>query len=76
MEKTKDIIWTVILRTAMFPFFLGIACIGASVLLIQWIVNYIRFGGETIAYTDKTRRKTILDVFNKLCELEESDDKK
>ena len=66
-SKTK-IIATIITRTIMFPFFFGLAFFGAIFLFVTWIFNYVRFGGEAIAYTSKTSRKTIADVFNKLNE--------
>ena len=66
-SKTK-IIATVITRTIMFPFFFGWAFFGAIFLFVTWIFNYVRFGGEAIAYTRKTSRKTIADVFNRLNE--------
>ena len=62
------IILTIIARTIMFPFFLGLAFFGAIFLFVTWIFNYVRFGGEAIAYTKRTSRKTIADVFNKLNE--------
>ena len=62
------IILTIITRTIMFPFFFGMAFFGAVFLFLTWIINFIRFGGEAIAYTSKTSRKTIADVFNKLNE--------
>lgn len=61
-------ILTIITRTIMFPFFFGIAFFGAFFLFLQWIINFIRFGGEAIAYTRQTSRKTIADVFNRLNE--------
>ena len=65
-EKT---ILTIITRTIIFPFVFGLAFFGAFFLFCQWTINFIRFGGEAIAYTSKTRRKTIADVFNKLNEI-------
>ena len=66
-SKTKTIL-TIITRTIMFPFFFGMAFFGAVFLFFQWIINFVRFGGEAIAYTRKTSRKTIADVFDKLNE--------
>jgi hypothetical protein len=40
------------------------------ILFCKYMMNYIKYGGETIAYTHKTQRKTINDVFNKLIENE------
>ena len=61
-------ILTIIIRTIMFPYFFGLAFVGALFLFVTWIFNYIRYGGEAIAYTSKTNRKTIQDVFNKINE--------
>ena len=49
------------------PFFL-LSFVGAFFLFVTWMFNYIRYGGEAIAYTKRTKRKTIQDVFNKLNE--------
>ena len=71
MKKFKpqqSIILLVLQRTLAFTFFFGIAFVGALIIFIKWIINFIRFGGESIAYTDKMNRKIILDVFNKLNE--------
>jgi len=64
----ESITFLILSRTLSFPFFFGIAFIGAVIMFAKWIVNYIRFGGESIAYTDKMNRKTIQDVFVKLNE--------
>jgi hypothetical protein len=61
----------VIQRTLAFPFFFGIAFVGAMIMFTRWIINFIRFGGESIAYTDKMSRKTIQDVFVKLNEIQQ-----
>lgn len=67
MENQKQsIIWTILGRILAFPFFFGIALVGALIIFLKWIVNYVRFGGESIAYTRKTDRKTIHDVFIKV----------
>ena len=63
-------ILTIITRTIMFPFFFSLAFFGAFFLFCQWVINFIRFGGEAIVYTRKTSRKTIADVFNKLQEIQ------
>ena len=66
-SKTK-IIATIITRTLFFIPFATMALLGSFFLFFQWIINFVRFGGEAIAYTSKTSRKTIADVFNKLNE--------
>ena len=66
MENIKvkeSVVLIVISRILVFPFFVGISIIGVSVIFARWIVNYIRFGGEFIVYTNKMNRKTIADVF-------------
>jgi len=72
MKNTEDrqsIILIIVQRTLAFPFFFGIAFVGALIMFIKWIINFIRFGGESIAYTNKMNRKTIQDVFVKLSEM-------
>jgi len=66
-SKTK-IIAAIITRSCFFIPFVLIAFFGSFFLFLQWIINFIRFGGEAIAYTRKTSRKTIADVFNRLNE--------
>ena len=66
-SKTK-IIATIITRMCFFIPFVMFAFFGSFFLFLQWIINFVRFGGEAIAYTRKTSRKTIADVFNKLNE--------
>ena len=70
-ETRQSIILRVVLRILSFPFFFGIAFVGALIMLTKWIINFIRFGGESIAYTDKMNRKTIQDVFVKLNEIQQ-----
>jgi hypothetical protein len=70
-ETRQSIILLIIQRTLAFPFFFGIAFVGAMIMFIRWIINFIRFGGESIAYTDKMNRKTIQDVFVKLNEIQQ-----
>lgn len=50
-------------RILGFPFFCALALIGALALWLTWCKNFIRHGGEAIAYSNKLRRKTITDVF-------------
>jgi hypothetical protein len=65
-EPKQSIIWLIIGRTLGFPFFVGIALVGALIMFLKWVVNYILFGGESIAYTRKTDRKTIHDIYIEL----------
>lgn len=53
-------------RIIAFPFFAAISLIAAIALWIKWMWNFGKHGGEAIAYTEKMRRKTIQDVFEKL----------
>jgi len=64
--KISEVIYTIIGHTLSFPFFFGIALVSASLLFLKWIINYVRFGGESIAYTERMQRKTIQDVFVEL----------
>ena len=73
LEIILSIILLVVSRILAFPFFFGIAFVGAIIMFVKWIINYIRFGGESIAYTDKMNRKTIQDVFVKLNEMQQHD---
>ena len=57
----------------IFHVFFGIAFIGTLILFLKLIINFIRFGGESIAYTKKMSRKTIYDVFAKLNEMQQYD---
>jgi hypothetical protein len=61
--KTLGIIIT---RTIGFPFFAALSLIGALRLWVLWIINYTRFGGEAIAYTDKDERKCINDIYHEI----------
>ena len=61
-------IFVVVQRILGFPFFLALATFGVIILLIKYMANYVQYGGEAIAYTEKTRRKMIDDVFHKLVE--------
>ena len=64
----EPIIFIIIVRIFAFPFFCGIALVGALIMWVKWVVNFIKYGGESIAYTDRMNRKTIQDVFEKLTE--------
>ena len=70
-ETRQSIILLVVQRTLAFPFVFGAAFVAATMMFIRWIINFIRFGGEFIAYTDKMNRKTIQDVFVKLNEMQQ-----
>ena len=70
-ESKMNKILTIIQRIIGFPFFMMLALIGATSMFLKWCFNYMKYGGEAIAYTDKMSRKTIQDVFVKLTEKEE-----
>jgi hypothetical protein len=53
-------------RILSFPFFLCLTFIGAMFMWFKWMKNFVIYGGESIAYTEKMSRKTIQDVFMKL----------
>lgn len=60
MEKTIEMF----ARGLMFAPIAAITLIGAMILWLKWMINYIRFGGECIVYTDKNARKSIKDIYN------------
>lgn len=74
-ETRESITLLIVQRILVFPFIVGITFIGAMVWFIRWNINFIRFGGETIAYTRKMSRKTIQDVFTKLIEIQQTKEK-
>ena len=57
-------------RILVLPFVLGLTFIGLLILWVKYVINFVRFGGEFISYTNTTQRKTIEDVFKKLVENE------
>ena len=60
--KTSE---TVVRILGIIPFAI-LSLIGALYLWYKWNINFIRFGGEAIAYTDKDTRKNIKDIYNLL----------
>lgn len=69
--KILKIIEIIIIRALGFPFFACIALIGVIHLYVKCLINFIRFGGESVAYTQKMQRKTIADVFHQLIDKKE-----
>lgn len=69
-NNKESIVLIIVQRTLSFPFFLGIALVGALIMFIRWMINFVRFGGESIAYQKGIDRKTIQDVFVKLSEMD------
>ena len=53
-------------RVLGFPFFVILAFIGVMALFFKFVINFVRFGGEAIAYTTLTDTKTIGDVYDQL----------
>lgn len=60
----------IILRIIVLPFFSALALIGAIYIWLRWTFNFIKHGGEAIAYTDKINSKTIFDVYQKITDKE------
>ncbi len=52
------------MRLLAFPFYAVLLFLGTVILFARNCKNFIRYGGESIAYSKKTQRKTISDVFN------------
>jgi hypothetical protein len=55
-----------IIRPIALPFFSAIALIGALIQWAMYSINFLRFGGEAIAFTKKQRGRTITEALNKL----------
>lgn len=68
IEIDKLTFLDVILRIVVFPFMAIVTLIGVLGLWVKILINFIKYGGETIAYTDQTKKTTIHDVFNKIDE--------
>jgi len=68
--KTMKII-DVILRVLTLPFFLIMTFIFSIKLWVVWNVNFLKFGGESIAYTKKNQRATIQAIYNHLTKEDE-----
>lgn len=71
MKKAGKTILIVLSRTLGFLPFAGLSLVGAFILWLRWVVNFVWYGGEAIAYSDKVARKTINDVFLKLVEMQD-----
>jgi len=65
--------WTLIgryiLRILGLPFFSAIALIYCIIQFFVFVINFIRWGGQSIAYTRHVNYKTIADVYLKVEEL-------
>jgi hypothetical protein len=69
-KQNDSVIFTVISRILGLPFFVIGSLIGVLILWAKYMTNFIRFGGEAISYTQKMQRKCIVDVYNKLQEMQ------
>jgi len=58
--------YAILLRILVFFPFLVIAIVGNAAFTCKLMHNFIKYGGESIAYTQKTSPKSILDCYNKL----------
>jgi hypothetical protein len=55
--------WRILFRLIAFPFFAGIALIATVVLWLKYCLNFLRFGGEAIAYTRENGEKTLGNMY-------------
>ena len=53
-------------RILGFPFFAGTTFIFVLILWFKYLINYIRFGGETITYTHNNQAKMVADVYEEV----------
>lgn len=66
---------SIISRIFAFPFFVGFSLIAVIRIWVTWIWFFIRYGGEAIAYSEKIRPRTILDVYVKVAQKVKENDK-
>jgi hypothetical protein len=64
--KNKTSFWDIANRVFSFPFICLTTLIGALLLWLKWMKNFVLYGGEFIAYTKSNTRSTINDIFKKL----------
>ena len=60
---SKPLLLSIFIRMIGLPFFIILSLIGAIVLWLKYIKNYIIYGGEAIVYTHKMNKKTITDYY-------------
>lgn len=60
----------IIKRIVGFPFFIILAALGALISFLKYVKNYILYGGEAISYTHKNQPRQIIEVYNKLVEIQ------
>ena len=53
-------------RIISLPFFAVFVLIAVIALWVKYCMNFIKFGGEAIIYTNANQRKTILDIYDRL----------
>lgn len=53
-----------LIRVIALPFFAGLVLIATIRLYFGYLINFIRFGGESIVYTQTRSQATIQDVFD------------
>ena len=58
--------WRIAGRTIGLPVFATMGLIFALLTFLKYLVNYIRFGGESIAYTHAAQPTTINDLYKEL----------
>jgi hypothetical protein len=63
----------IIIRLIVLPLIAAIGLIHSVRLWLRFWANFIRYGGEAIAYTAKNNSPTIADVFAKVDELLKKD---
>jgi hypothetical protein len=58
-----------LIRIIVLPLFSAIALIYTLILWLLFSYNFLLYGGETIAYTARSKPKTIADIYGKLDDL-------
>jgi TRAP-type mannitol/chloroaromatic compound transport system permease small subunit len=56
-KRQQLLIPVIVQRVFTFPFFAAIVFIGAISVWFKWVWNFAKYGGESIVYTEKMRRK-------------------
>lgn len=70
MNKTLRIIGRIVLQ---LPFMIGLTFIASMVIFIRWNINFIKYGGEGITYSNDVNNKTIYDVYVKLDKIQKNE---
>ena len=55
-----------LIRIIALPFFAALVLIGTIKLYFGYLISFLRFGGESIVYTQTRNQATIQDVFDAL----------